>query len=601
MMNVTLSVDALEWTAHWLGQRRCDLLSVFIATDSAARPQVRIVAVESKGSTEIEPVAVRATAAPLNEAVEQVVATLDALEDVLSLDSEASLFADLKLSAFVEHLATETLAQIAPISAGDAGKLHALNVLTALSRRQYELGSELVLEGLAAVTQRNASVETVRKVVQAPGARRTWRVTLARCGVLYVRQLLELAQFGDSVAAVDVLSLPSLADPAGGPGHGQGGDVEDVDQLQRSGVNDIVLSTASEERLIQLEAACKLRGFRIGEIDPSAAVEGPTLIAVSVELAAGESLRPIQSAAPDIGRELGVPSVVVENDPKRQYHIRFLLPRADRFFPILPEPGADMIRFGAEHYYPLFVGAGVDGQPFVSHVSEWPHLLVAGTTGSGKTTFLKSLLHQLNALPAGELSLVIVDGKGEYDYVDLYRREHFPPKFDDVQLGHEHAVDVLRWLVEEEVARRRSVLREYFGLNPDAPRAPRQAYLNARRHGREFPLSPIVVVVDEFAEIMLASGPSARQFEELVQRVVQAGRSALVHLVLATQRPDANVLPGAIKANMPSRVALALPSHHDSMTVLNSPGAEALLGRGDLILQTSGGDRLRLQGYQLPS
>jgi DNA segregation ATPase FtsK/SpoIIIE-like protein len=225
-------------------------------------------------------------------------------------------------------------------------------------------------------------------------------------------------------------------------------------------------------------------------------------------------------------------------------------------------------------------------------------LLVAGTTGSGKTTFLKSILEQIDLLPDDSLKLAIVDGKGEYDYVDLVRPQHFTPEFGDVLLGHTFATEVLKWIVEVEVVRRRDILRKYFSSHKDAPKAPRQAYIKAQQAGEEFPIAPIVVVIDEFAEIMLAAGATARAFEDLIQRVVQAGRSALVHLLLATQRPDANVLPGAIKANMPSRVALALPSHHDSMTVLNSTGAEELLGSGDLLYQASTGDKVRLQGYR---
>jgi len=198
-----------------------------------------------------------------------------------------------------------------------------------------------------------------------------------------------------------------------------------------------------------------------------------------------------------------------------------------------------------------------------------------------------------------EARVVVVDGKGEFDYVDLVPRGTFVDQFPDVLLGHENVIPVLEWLVKVEVVRRREALRDYFRRVPSAPRAPRQAYVAAKVAKQKFSLRPIVVFIDEFAEIMLAAGPAARDFEDLVQRVVQAGRSALVHLVLATQRPDANVLRGAIKANLPSRVTLALPSHHDSTTVLNAPGAEALLGKGALYFQSTTVARVRLQGYML--
>ena len=304
-----------------------------------------------------------------------------------------------------------------------------------------------------------------------------------------------------------------------------------------------------------------------------------------------------RTAQPTCGRRARVSaSCAIPVNPPTASIFRSV-PRADRDYPIIPIDTPVPVDVVREQYHGVWLGADVEGRPYRSFVSEWPHLLVAGTTGSGKTTFLKSILQQLDGLPPGDFKLAIVDGKGEYDYVDLVRPQHFVPEFSDVLLGHSHAAPVLQWLVEVEVVRRRTALRTYFAQTPDAPRSPMLAYVRARATGRSFPIAPLVIVIDEFAEIMLAAGASARTFEDLVQRVVQAGRSALVHLVLATQRPDANVLAGAIKANMPSRIALSLPSHHDSMTVLNSTGAEDLLGRGDLIFQSSTGERVRLQGF----
>ena len=211
---------------------------------------------------------------------------------------------------------------------------------------------------------------------------------------------------------------------------------------------------------------------------------------------------------------------------------------------------------------------------------------------------LRSLILQIAAHPTRS-NLIIVDGKGEYDYVNIIDQSAFVSDFADVLLGHEHAPEVLSWLVEKEIVERRNQLREYFTERPTAPRSPKQAFVSAQQDDGNFPLVPLVVVIDEFAEIMLASGKNARVFEDLVQRVVQAGRSAWVHLLLATQRPDSNVLKGAIKANLPSRVALTLPSHHDSMTVLSESGAEDLLGKGDMIYISNKGERIRLQGFSV--
>jgi DNA phosphorothioation-dependent restriction protein DptH len=204
---------------------------------------------------------------------------------------------------------------------------------------------------------------------------------------------------------------------------------------------------------------------------------------------------------------------------------------------------------------------------------------------------------QIGKSPPDFAKVVVVDGKGEFDYVGILPEHVFAKEFPDVLLGHEHVLDVLRWLVTKEISNRRDQLRKYLMEHKSASRQPKEAFVDAVAEGLPFPMVPLVLVIDEFAELMLAAGPSSREFEDLVQRAVQTGRSCLVHLILATQRPDANVVKGSIKANLPSGIALALPSHHDSMTVLNGPGAEDLLGRGDMLFFSSSGGRNRLQGY----
>ena len=159
-------------------------------------------------------------------------------------------------------------------------------------------------------------------------------------------------------------------------------------------------------------------------------------------------------------------------------------------------------------------------------------------------------------------------------------------------------LDVLDWVVEEEIPSRRNTMVERAKSNPgQRPRLARELFAETARDMNIDPFPPLVIVVDEFAEIMLSSKKLAQRFEQRVQQVAQTGRSTLIHLVLATQRPDTSVVSGAIKANVPARVALKLPTHHDPMTVLGHKGAERLLGRGDLIYQASDQPAVRLQGY----
>ena len=373
------------------------------------------------------------------------------------------------------------------------------------------------------------------------------------------------------------------------------------------------VTKATIELIGQLEAACRARRFQIEDVDLSLVKEGPTLVSVPVGYAVGAPLSVVERATEDIARDIGVgKDVEVVNDLEHAGHIRFLLPKTDRKFPLIPTvktPSYDAD--GNGKYLGIWLGAQVDGTPYRSFVSEWPHLLLGGTTGSGKTTFLRSILGQLNEAPDKNVTIAIIDGKGDFDYDGVIDDDRFPKKdeFRDVLIGAESVLPVMEWLVNEEINERRQKIRAYLEKHKNAGRSPKRAYVRSmNKHGvrklgetgtTKFPISPIIIVIDEFAQLMTTTGPDARQFANLVQQVVQMGRSALVHLLLATQRPDATVVPGTIKANLPSRIGMKLPSHQDSSVILGETGAEKLLGLGDLIFKSAAGERIRLQGFNL--
>src|SRR5206468_3553397 len=153
--------------------------------------------------------------------------------------------------------------------------------------------------------------------------------------------------------------------------------------------------------------ACRHRGFPVDEPDLKAIVVGSSLIAIPMALRAGASIRPIEASVDDLAREVGVPSVSVENDP-RPFHVRFLVGRRDREFPQLPTQAAPLVEPESQSYLGLYLGRTIEGQDFASFVSSWPHMLIAGTTGSGKTTFLRSMLRQLTSFDPTFLQLAVV-------------------------------------------------------------------------------------------------------------------------------------------------------------------------------------------------
>lgn len=648
-----LPVDDLTWTKHWLGRLRCDQILVSIATEAAVQPQVRIVAIESKSSSETEPLTVSPDVKPLEEAGLQVLATLDALASALDPTETDRLVADLRHASFVEHLSAVVLAELHPLLRKDQAAKHIIRTIGELSRRKLSLEDDVALSGLAVVTQYRAAVSQEFGAFDLPRADGdgTWRVIFGRTGTQELQSLLGKGstsyalpagagpepdgagsdaaplQSGDTYRDASAVSTdeepgpvapvvseseepapvaPALSkneEPTPAASAVAAGDESTVapatSPIAASTVaaHAVEASNTSEdaETLAQsLLMACRARGIDIEAGERGSAVVGPTVVSLPMALPAGSNLRKIEAATDDIARELGVKSVAVENDPDRAFHVRFLVARRERTFPSLPAvpPRSD----ASGDYLGLHLGVDLAGEAFVSFLSSWPHGLIAGTSGSGKTTFLRSLLRQLALVPPGEVQAVILDGKGETDYLGVLPEHSFAPQFPDVLMDQQQASSIFEWLVDQEMPRRREVLRQRAAALGTRVTA-RQLFASDPSETAATLFAPLVVVVDEFQQLMEAGSALSGPFEAGVQNVVQVGRSLMVHLLLATQAPSVKVVSGRIKANLDARVALALPTFNDSMTILGSKGAEQLLGRGDMLFKRSGQPNMRLQGY----
>lgn len=595
-----LAVDDLEWTKHWLGRPRCDQLIVSIARREDVFPKIKIRAVESKTTASVEPVELVQSAEPFAEGIEQVVATLEALWTVLSPAGPDPLVEDLRFSSFIEHLASVALSQLHPLLAPDSEGLYLLKMISEFSLRNLTQEA-IVLDGAVVCTQHRAAIAGSAARHEVAGESRNWPMSLVRCGTVQIDVLLgptvaelmtkapeakeaEEPEPSREEAPVRVAEVPSEAEA----------------RVIHPPTGVVTVESEAPQLARDLYLACRQRAFPVEEPDPEKVVLGPALLSVSMALKAGASIKPIESTVEDLAREVGVASVSVENDPDRPFHVRFLVARRHRQFPPLPEAVPPLVEAESQSYLGLYLGQTLGGHDFRSFVSSWPNMLVGGTTGSGKTTFVRSLLRQVGRMNTDLVDVVIVDGKGEVDYLNLLPSECFAPRFPEVVLGHQKVLGVFRWVVGEEIPARRKVVLERAKATPgERPRSARELFATAAKDNRVDPFPALIVVVDEFAEIMLAGGTAAQEFEQRVQQVTQVGRSVLVHLILATQRPDASVVRGAIKANLDARVALRLPTHHDSMTVLGGKGAERLLGRGDLIFQAAGQPAVRLQGYNV--
>jgi S-DNA-T family DNA segregation ATPase FtsK/SpoIIIE len=326
----------------------------------------------------------------------------------------------------------------------------------------------------------------------------------------------------------------------------------------------------------------KLSDFGVS-VKVLAAYPGPVITRYEVEPAVGVKGSQIVNLVKDLARALSVVSIrVVETIPGKSC-----------MGLEIPNPHRQTVRLseilGSEAYAsvhsPLAIALGKDiaGRPVVADLMRMPHLLVAGTTGSGKSVALNAMILSLlyKAEPRS-IRLILIDPK----MLELSVYQDIPHLLAPVVIDMKQAVNALAWCVNEMERRYRLMnfvgARNLSGYNHKVadgkfvdPFAPEGA--EAQKLG---PLPNVVVVIDELADLMMVVG---KKVEELIARLAQKARAAGVHLVLATQRPSVDVITGLIKANIPARIAFQVSSKVDSRTILDQSGAEALLGAGDML------------------
>ncbi|MBQ3158652.1 MAG: DNA translocase FtsK, partial [Clostridia bacterium] len=238
-----------------------------------------------------------------------------------------------------------------------------------------------------------------------------------------------------------------------------------------------------------------------------------------------------------------------------------------------------------KHPLPVAIGKNISGEIIVKDLGRMVHCLVAGSTGSGKSVFLHSLIVSLMyKLSPEQLRFIIIDPK-RVEFSRYNRMPHL--MLPEVVTDCSKAVNALSWAVKE-MERRYELLR----IN-ECQKLEQFNECAAVKEGREKKLPYLVIVVDELAELM---GVAAKEAESRIQRITQLGRAAGIHMVIATQRPSVDVVTGTIKNNLPTRIAFALASQVDSQTIINQAGAEKLLGQGDMLLSAQDSNAIvRLQ------
>ncbi|WP_235991385.1 DNA translocase FtsK [Halopseudomonas xiamenensis] len=349
-----------------------------------------------------------------------------------------------------------------------------------------------------------------------------------------------------------------------------------------------------------LEGMSRLLELKLKDFGVEAEVEkvqpGPVITRFEIQPAPGVKVSKISNLAKDLARSLAVISVrVVEVIPGKTT-IGIEIPNEDREIVRLSEVLQTREFDEAQSAVPLALGHDIGGKPVLADLAKMPHLLVAGTTGSGKSVGVNAmLLSILFKSHPEDVRLIMIDPK----MLELSIYEGIPHLLCPVVTDMKEASNALRWCVAEMERRYKLMaamgVRNLAGFNrkvKDGQKAgePLTDPLFRRESVDDIPpeletLPVIVVVIDEFADMMMIVG---KKVEELIARIAQKARAAGIHLILATQRPSVDVITGLIKANIPTRIAFQVSSRIDSRTILDQGGAEQLLGHGDMLYMPPG-------------
>jgi hypothetical protein len=337
-----------------------------------------------------------------------------------------------------------------------------------------------------------------------------------------------------------------------------------------------------EQKARELERALRQRGIQIFLLDPAQADVGPSIVRFKLRLRPTESLKKIQSISEDLARDLALPSTPLIDNVLRTNFVGVDIPR-EQATTIELRPLLDGLGTPGPAELPIIVGVTPDGTLISEDLSEFPHLLVAGATNSGKSVFLRSLLLSLmTQYQPGELELLIVDPK-RTDFTFFNNLPYL--RGSKVLIERNEARDALLELVRNEMPRRQNLI---------ANRSMKVKVFNQRFPSEALP--PIVALIDEYALLVSMMDKKEREaFEQDLMILAAAARSVGIHLVLATQRPSADIVTSTLKANLDARIAFRVASNTNSRVVLDTTGAENLLGRGDMLFRRPSGEIIRLQ------
>ena len=430
-----------------------------------------------------------------------------------------------------------------------------------------------------------------RVVVPTPEPKKVVQHALQRSVIPSKQALQEMQpglQFEDKYADYEMPPLSLLASPS---------------VIERHHLPDEAL----EQNARMLESVLDDYGVK-GEI--VSVRPGPVVTMYELEPAPGLKASRVIGLADDIARSMSALSARVSTVPGRSV-IGIELPNEKREMVVLREMIAARDFGDSNMKLPLALGKDIGGRPIIANLAKMPHLLIAGTTGSGKSVAINTMiLSLLYKLTPEECRMIMIDPK----MLELSVYDGIPHLLSPVVTDPKKAVVALKWVVGEMEERYRKMskmgVRNIDGYNSRVKEALKKQEMFSRTVQTGFDdetgepvfeteeFSPevlpyIVVVVDEMADLMMVAG---KEIEACIQRLAQMARASGIHLIMATQRPSVDVITGTIKANFPTRISFQVTSKIDSRTILGEMGAEQLLGMGDMLYMAGGGKISRIHG-----